>query len=70
MLGGIDENGGDVWSELSRIFLRASERLCMIDPKINIRVNKNTPLSVYEDGSRLTAVGLGFPQYSNDDNLP
>lgn len=67
VLGGIDENGCDVWSELSRICLRASERLCMIDPKINIRVNKNTPLSVYEDGSRLTAVGLGFPQYSNDD---
>lgn len=67
VLGGIDENGCDVWSELSRICLRASERLCMIDPKINIRVNRNTPLSVYEDGSRLTAVGLGFPQYSNDD---
>ena len=67
VLGGIDENGNDVWSDMSRICLRASERLCMIDPKINIRVNRCTPISVYEEGSRLTAVGLGFPQYSNDD---
>ena len=67
VLGGIDEDGNSVYSELSRICLRASEKLQMIDPKINLRVDKNTPLSVYEEGSRLTAVGLGFPQYSNDD---
>lgn len=67
VLGGIDRDGNDVYSDLSRLCLRASERLNMIDPKINLRVNKNTPLSVYEEGSRLTAVGLGFPQYSNDD---
>ena len=67
VLGGIDEDGKCVYSELSRICLRASEKLKMIDPKINLRVDKNTPLSVYEEGSRLTAVGLGFPQYSNDD---
>lgn len=67
VLGGIDEDGNPVYSDLSRICLRASEKLQMIDPKINLRVDKNTPLSVYEEGSRLTAVGLGFPQYSNDD---
>ncbi len=67
VLGGIDCDGNDVYSDLSRLCLRASERLVMIDPKINLRVNRNTPLSVYEEGSRLTAVGLGFPQYSNDD---
>ena len=39
----------------------------MIDPKINIRVGKNTPLEIYELGSELTKAGLGFPQYSNDD---
>ncbi|MGN1345248.1 MAG: pyruvate formate lyase family protein, partial [Eubacteriales bacterium] len=67
VLGGIDADGNDVYSDLSRLCLRASERLNMIDPKINLRVNRSTPLSVYEEGSRLTAVGLGFPQYSNDD---
>ena len=39
----------------------------MIDPKINLRVNKNTPIEIYELGSNLTKAGLGFPQYSNDD---
>lgn len=39
----------------------------MIDPKINLRVSRETPLEIYELGSELTAVGLGFPQYTNDD---
>lgn len=67
VLGGIDENGNQVFNELSKMCLEASRELMMIDPKINIRVDKNTPLEVYELGSRLTKAGLGFPQYSNDD---
>ena len=30
-------------------------------------MNSKTPLSVYEKGTRLTKLGLGFPQYENDD---
>ena len=67
VLGGIDENGNEVFSELSELCLIASKNLLMIDPKINIRVSKNTPMRVYELGSELTKVGLGFPQYLNDD---
>ncbi len=67
VLGGLDENGNEVFNDLSRLCLIASEHLLMIDPKINLRVNKNTPIEVYELGSRLTKAGLGFPQYSNDD---
>lgn len=32
-----------------------------------MRVDANTPLEIFEMGSRLTKIGLGFPQYSNDD---
>ena len=39
----------------------------MIDPKINLRVSKNTPLHVFVAATALTREGLGFPQYSNDD---
>ena len=39
----------------------------MIDPKINLRVSRDTPLSTYLLGTRLTRRGLGFPQYENDD---
>lgn len=67
VLGGCDENGNDAFNELSEICLSASESLMIIDPKINLRVNKNTPISLYERGTKLTKQGLGFPQYSNDD---
>ena len=67
VLGGMDENGGEAFNLLSELCLEASKNLLMIDPKINLRVSKNTPLRVYELGSELTKAGLGFPQYSNDD---
>jgi formate C-acetyltransferase len=66
-LGGVDRTGAPVFNTLSRLCLLASKQLKVIDPKINIRVNKETPLEIYELGSELTAVGLGFPQYTNDD---
>ena len=67
VLGGCDRTGCEVFGPLSEICLQASEELALIDPKINLRVNKSTPLSLYERGTRLTKQGLGFPQYSNDD---
>ena len=67
VLGGIDENGEEVFNLLSELCLEASRNLLMIDPKINLRVSKKTPIRVYELGSELTKAGLGFPQYSNDD---
>ena len=67
VLGGMDENGEEIFNLLSELCLEASRNLLLIDPKINLRVNKNTPTRVYELGSELTKAGLGFPQYSNDD---
>ncbi len=69
MLGGADGQGGEVYNKLTAMCLRASGELKLIDPKINLRVTKNTPLWVYEEGTKLTKVGLGFPQYSNDDTV-
>ncbi len=67
MLGGVDENGNDVYNLLSELCLKASCNNKMIDPKINLRVDKNTPADRYTEATKLTKVGLGFPQYSNDD---
>ncbi len=67
VLGGMDEEGNDAFNLLSRLCLQASNDLLLIDPKINLRVSKKTPLEVYRLGSQLTKAGLGFPQYSNDD---
>lgn len=67
VLGGIDENGNEVFNELSKLCLVASRNLKLIDPKINLRVSKKTPMEQYILGTELTKAGLGFPQYSNDD---
>lgn len=67
VLGGLNPDGTDSFNALSRLCMQASLELKLIDPKINLRVNKNTPLEIYEFGTELTSKGLGFPQYLNDD---
>ncbi len=67
VLGGLTTNGTDGFNLLSELCLEASCELKVIDPKINLRVSKDTPLSIYEKGTELNKAGLGFPQYSNDD---
>ena len=67
VLGGRLADGSEGFNKLSELCLLASRNLKLIDPKINLRVNKSTPLELYEKGTELTKVGLGFPQYSNDD---
>ena len=67
VLGGRDEEGNCLFNEVSRMCLKASYELNLIDPKINLRCDSNTPLEVYKLGAELTKRGLGFPQYDNDD---
>ena len=67
VLAGMTPEGGDGYNELTDMCLAASAELKVIDPKLNLRVSKSTPLSLYEKGTQLTKLGLGFPQYENDD---
>ena len=67
VLGGMTVDGQDGYNLLSEMCLEASGDLRLIDPKINLRVNGKTPQSIYEKGTQLTKLGLGFPQYENDD---
>ena len=67
MLGGVTRDGQPAFNALSRLCLKACGELKLVDPKINLRVDKTTPLEIYELGTELTAKGLGFPQYANDD---
>ena len=67
MLGGVTRDGKPAFNALSRLCLRACGELKLVDPKINLRVDRTTPLEIYELGTELTAKGLGFPQYANDD---
>lgn len=67
MLGGCDKDGNDAFSDFSRLCMEASLELSLIDPKINLRVNKNTPDELLEFATLMTKQGMGFPQYCNDD---
>ncbi len=67
VLGGFDKDGNSMYNELSQMCMKASLELSIIDPKINLRVGKNTPDEIYEYATLLTKQGLGFPQYCNDD---
>ncbi len=67
MLGGVTRSGECAVNALTFICLKASLRNKCIDPKINLRVDKNTPMELYRLATELTRQGLGFPQYANDD---
>ena len=67
VLGGYAPDGTDMFNDLSKLCMDASMELQLIDPKINLRVNKTTPMERFIYGTRMTMQGLGFPQYSNDD---
>jgi len=66
-LGGVTPEGGPAVNELTRMTLRVSRDLAMIDPKINLRISAQTDLDLLSLATELTRIGLGFPQYSNDD---
>ena len=67
VLGGCTADGEDAYNLLSQLCMTACGNLCLADPKINLRVSQNTPEERYVEATKLTAKGLGFPQYSNDD---
>ncbi len=66
-LGGVTRDGRDATNELTRIVLRVSREVALIDPKINLRISAKSDLDLLSLATELTRQGLGFPQYSNDD---
>jgi pyruvate-formate lyase len=66
-LGGVKPDGSTAVNELTRMVLRVSRDLELIDPKINLRISSETDLELLCLASELTRKGLGFPQYSNDE---
>jgi formate C-acetyltransferase len=66
-LGGVKPDGSLAVNELTRMVLRVSRDMELIDPKINLRISSQTDLELLCLASELTRKGLGFPQYSNDE---
>lgn len=67
MVGGVKRDGSCAINLLTNMVLRVARGVGMIDPKINLRITKDTDLKLLELAAQLTEIGLGFPQYSNDD---
>jgi formate C-acetyltransferase len=67
MLGGVTRDDRPAVNPLTRMVLRVARGVGMIDPKINLRMTKDTGLDLLHLAAQLTEIGLGFPQYSNDD---
>ena len=67
VLGGRVADGTYEFNRLAYLCMQASLELNVIDPKINMRVCKDTPFDLYLLGTQLTKKGMGFPQYCNDD---
>jgi len=66
-LGGVTARGDSAVNELTYMVLRVAREVAMIDPKINLRISAQTDLELLSLATELTRIGLGFPQYSNDD---
>jgi formate C-acetyltransferase len=66
MLGGVDRQGKTSVNRLTHIVLEVTRTNRLIDPKVNLRVTPDTPLDLLHKAVELTKIGLGFPQYSND----
>ena len=66
-LGGVTPDGDLAVNELTHMVLRVARDVAMIDPKINLRISAQTDLDLLSLATELTRIGLGFPQYSNDD---
>lgn len=67
ILGGKDENEIDKSNELTMLFLDVMKELKLPDPKVVLRVHKNTPLEIWNKAIALLSEGLGYPLFSNDD---
>lgn len=66
-LGGQTSDGGYGFNDLSRLLLHTAARLCMAEPRMDLRVDKNTPTDVLVEGIKLSRAGVGFMQFSHDD---
>jgi len=67
MLGGARRDGGDGVNPLTGMAMEAGRKVALIDPKINLRVTRDTNLGLLAKGVQLTRIGLGFPQWCNDE---
>lgn len=69
-IGGVDPiTGEDATNELTYMILDAKCDMRVTDPKVHLRVHKNTPEDIWKKAAYLNSLGMGFPTYENDDTI-
>lgn len=67
VLGKSDINGNYLCNDLTYLFIEASKDVHQPDPKILLRINKNTPDDLIRLSLETIATGIGAPLFANDD---
>ncbi len=67
--GVIPQTGEDATNELTYMILDAKCDTKVTDPKVHLRVHKNTKEDVWKKAAYLNSLGMGFPTYENDEAL-
>ena len=67
ILGGYDKDGKNICNELTYIFIELMKELKIPDPKVLLRVNKETTRDIIELSTRCIQTGIGCPLFANDD---
>lgn len=68
-IGGIDENGCDIYNELSLLLLKAQYHLGLPQPNLSVRLNKNSSHELIQEAIKVVAKGSGMPQFFNDEEI-
>lgn len=69
LLGGSDSEGNYICNELTYEFISIMKELQQPDPKVFLKVNKNTPKDLLSLAAECIATGIGCPILANDDEI-
>lgn len=68
-IGGRDANGMDQGNELSHLFLKAQDHICLPQPNLSARLHEHTPEDFLLECTRVIGLGSGMPQVFNDESI-
>ena len=69
LLGGVDKNGNTIHNDLTEIFLEVFTELKVPDPKLILRVNKNTSDVIWRKAIDCILTGCGSPLIINEEKV-
>lgn len=69
MIGGQTPDGKDATNELSYLCIDCARELRVTDPRLQVRIHKNSPEEFFSAAAGLMKEGMGFPTVCNDETI-